>query len=325
MAKFYYGGQAVIEGVMMRGRRHMAVAVRAPDGTILCHDEPLPARLTQYGAWPLLRGVVLLWESLALGVRSLRFSAAVASEEEPPAGVPAPAADPARYMEGAGAGVPAALLTSLLFAVGIFFVLPLLLTSWADRFIAADWASNLLEGAIRLAFLLGYMLVIGRVPEIRRVFGFHGAEHKTINAYEAGLPLTPRDVQRCTVVNPRCGTTFLLIVVVLSILVFALLGRPPLAWRLLSRIVLVPVVAAIAYEAIRWAAGHYGNPVVRAVMAPGLALQALTTRPPDDEMVAVGIMALQRVLVRDGVLAPEAAGSPLPARAELPAAFPPGA
>jgi uncharacterized protein YqhQ len=150
------------------------------------------------------------------------------------------------------------------------------------------------------------MVLIGRVPEIRRVFGYHGAEHKTINAYEAGLPLTPKDVQRCTVINPRCGTTFLLIVVVLSIIFFVLLGRPPFALRLLSRIVLVPIVAAVAYELIRWAAGHYQNRLVRTLMAPGLALQGLTTRPPDESMLEVGIAALKRVLIVDGVLAAEA-------------------
>jgi uncharacterized protein YqhQ len=307
VAKFYYGGQAVIEGVMMRGRKHMAVAVRTPNGSIVCHDEPLPANLLRYANWPLVRGVFLLWESLALGVRSLRFSAAVAAEaEEGAPGGERPAADTSRYMERASVGVQAAMITSLLFAVGVFFVLPLLLVGWADQFIAADWASNLLEGAIRLALLLGYMVLIGRLPEIRRVFGYHGAEHKTINAYEAGRPLTPREVQSFTVINPRCGTTFLLVVVVLSILLFVLLGRPPLVLRLLSRIVLVPIVAAFAYEAIRWGANHYGNRLVRLILAPGLALQNLTTRPPDDSMVEVGIAALQRVLVLDGVLAQEA-------------------
>ena len=308
MATFYYGGQAVIEGVMMRGRRHMAVAVRAPNGEIIVHEEALPANLGRAATWPGVRGVVLLWESLALGMRSLRFSSAVAAAD--PAAAPAPEAD---YMAGTNTGLRAAMGVSLLFGVGLFFVLPLLLVGWADRFIAADWVSNALEGAIRLGLLLGYLVLIGRVPEIRRVFGYHGAEHKTINAYEAGLPLTPREVQRCTIVNPRCGTTFLLIVVVLSIVAFVLLGRPPLIWRLLSRIVLVPVVAAVAYEGIRWAAGHYGNRLVRVLLAPGLALQNLTTRPPEDSMVAVGIAALQRVLILDGVAAPVPLPDPAPA------------
>jgi uncharacterized protein YqhQ len=317
VAKFYYGGQAVIEGVMMRGRTHMAVAVRRPDGQIIVHEEPLPRNMNRYAAWPLVRGVALLWESMALGMRSLRFSAAVAEDEQTgPDGALAPA-DSDRYMAEAGVGVKAAMATSLLFAVGVFFLAPLLLVGWADHYITEPWVSNLLEGAIRLGLLLGYLTLIGRVPEIRRVFGYHGAEHKTINAYEAGLPLTPREVQRCTVINPRCGTTFLLIVVVLSILCFVLLGRPPMVLRILSRIVLVPVVAAFAYELIRWTAGHYSSRVVRFVMAPGLALQGLTTRPPEDSMVEVGIAALQRVLVVDGVLAPEAAVAWAPAGPEI--------
>jgi len=308
VAKFYYGGQAVIEGVMMRGRTHMAVAVRAADDQIVLYDEPLSPQLNRYATWPLLRGIVLLWESMVLGMRSLRFSAAVAAAASPPAGAAPP--DGAAYMAQASQGVRAAMALSLLFGLGLFFVLPLLLVGWADHYIAAPWASNLLEGAIRLSFLLGYLLLVGRVPEIQRVFGYHGAEHKTINAYEAGRPLTPSEVQRCTMIHPRCGTTFLLIVVVVSIGVFVLLGRPPLFWRLLSRIVLVPGVASVAYEAIRWAAGHYGNRLVRLVLAPGLALQRLTTRAPDDRMVECGIAALQRVLGVDGVLA---AATPAPA------------
>jgi uncharacterized protein YqhQ len=205
------------------------------------------------------------------------------------------------YMAAASAGVIASLVVSLTLAVAIFFVGPVLLVTWADQWIRDDWASNVLEGGIRLALLLGYIWAIGRVPSIARVFGYHGAEHKTINAYEAGAPLTPGTVQRFTLIHPRCGTTFLLIVVVISILAFVLLGRPPIALRLLSRIVLVPVVAAFAYEVIRWAAGHYSNGLVRALMAPGLALQRLTTRPPDESMLEVGIVALQRVLAADGV------------------------
>ena len=309
MTKFYYGGQAVIEGVMMRGRTHMAVAVRAADGSIIVHDEALPAAMNRWARVPLVRGGALLWESLALGMRSLRFSAAVAAAGETAAAggaatAPPDAAARAALMNEAGVGVKAAMASSLLFGVGLFFVLPLLLVGWADRWIEAAWISNALEGAIRLGLLLGYLLLMGRIPEIARVFGYHGAEHKSINAYEAGLPLTPAAVQGCPIINPRCGTTFLLIVVVLSTLVFVLLGHPPLILRLLSRIVLVPLVAAVAYEGIRWAADHYGTPLVRAVLAPGLALQRLTTRPPSDDMVAVGCAALARVLERDGVLLP---------------------
>lgn len=310
MAAFYYGGQAVLEGVMMRGRRHMAVAVRAPDGRIVVHEEPLTGQMVRVAGWPLVRGIVLLWESLALGMRSLRFSAAVAESGAPPDDAQPPHSAP--LMAGVGKDVNGAMLASLAFGVGLFFVLPLLLVGWADQYIMADWVSNGLEGAIRLTLLLGYIVLVGRVPEIRRVFGYHGAEHKTINAYEAGAPLTPDAVQRFSVVHPRCGTTFLLIVVACSILFFTLLGRPPMGLRILSRIVLVPLVAAVAYEVIRWAAGHLHLRLVRLLMAPGLALQRLTTRPPDDSMVEVGIVALTRVLVVDGVLAaePEPAAAP---------------
>ena len=287
----------------MRGRSHLAVRRRAPDGAIVVHEEPVTSAFANspVAKWPLVRGVALLWDSLTLGVRALRFSSAVAEEEDTaPARCPPRVQSPPKrrpeiqnpkskieearktYMTQANAGVVGSMLVSLIFAVALFFVLPLLLVGWADRWIEAAWLSNVLEGGIRLALLLGYMAAIGRVPAIARVFGYHGAEHKTINAYEAGAPLTPGEVRRFTLIHPRCGTTFLLIVVVLSILLFILLGRPPMIWRIASRIVLVPVVAAFAYEGIRWAAGHFDNPLVRAIMAPGLALQRLTTRPPDD-------------------------------------------
>ena len=337
MAKFYYGGQAVIEGVMMRGRQHWAVAVRAPDGSIVIHEEPVTSAFTNSAVakWPFVRGVALLWDSLTIGVRALRFSSAVAEEEAAPPTAPTtsepPTADSAdakiqnpkskieaarrAYMTQADAGVVGSMLVSLGLAVAIFFVLPLLLVGWADQWIPSAWMSNLLEGGIRLALLLGYIWAIGRVPAIARVFGYHGAEHKTINAYEAGAPLTPGEVRGFTLIHPRCGTTFLLIVVVLSILAFVLLGRPPMIWRIVSRIVLVPIVAAVAYEGIRWAAGHFGHPLVRAIMAPGLALQRLTTRPPDDSMLEVGIAALQRVLAADGVVSgqPPVVSQPIPA------------
>jgi uncharacterized protein YqhQ len=163
-------------------------------------------------------------------------------------------------------------------------------------------AHNLIEGGIRLALFIGYIWAISFMPDIKRVFGYHGAEHKTINAWEAGVELTPENVQRFTLLNPRCGTTFLLIVLLMATLLFVFLGKPPFLLMVLSRIVLVPLVAALAYEFIRLMANHYGNPIVRAVMAPGIALQRMTTRPPDASMVEVGIEALKRVLVADGVM-----------------------
>lgn len=295
MKGYFYGGQAVMEGVMMRGRRVMAVAVRDPEGEIVLHVEPIERRLGagHLGRLPLVRGVLMLADTLRLGMRALIFSANVAARPRGVAGGPgtAPLSGPALW---------STLAVSMGFAVGLFFVLPLLLVSLVDHVIAADLVSTMLEGGIRLGVLLGYLLVIGRAPEIQRVFGYHGAEHKTINAYEAGAPLTAPAVRPFGLAHPRCGTGFLLMVVLLSIGVFALLGRPPLPVRLASRLVLVPVIAALAYEYIRFTAAFYHVSVVRWLAAPSLALQRLTTREPDDSMLEVAIAALGRVLAEDG-------------------------
>jgi uncharacterized protein YqhQ len=194
---------------------------------------------------------------------------------------------------------------SLCFAVGLFFVLPLGLIHLLDRWIASALVSNVVEGVIRLGLLVGYLALIGRLPDVRRLFGYHGAEHKTINAYEAGAPLDVATVQRQSTLHTRCGTGFLLVVVLFSIVVFAFLGRPPLPLRVLSRIVLVPVIAAFAYEFVRFGAAHYGNRLVRGLLTPSLALQRLTTREPDDGMVETAIVAFRRVLVADGLPAPD--------------------
>jgi uncharacterized protein YqhQ len=205
-----------------------------------------------------------------------------------------------------GAAAWTSIAIALALMVGIFFVLPVLAAGFVTGLMNNDSsiAHNLIEGGIRIALFVGYIWLIGFMPDIKRVFGYHGAEHKTINAYEAGVELTPQSVQKLTLLNPRCGTTFLLIVLLLATLVFVFLGKPPFVIMVLSRIVLVPIVAAIAYEFIRLMANLYGNPLVRAVMAPGLALQKLTTRPPDLSMIEVGIVALNAVLVADGVVQP---------------------
>ena len=321
LAKFYYGGQAVIEGVMMRGQRHMAVAVRSPDGSIVVHQEPLNAGIYRNPAMklPFLRGVVGLWDALGLGIKALMFSADV-SLQEPGSGQPASIPQgqaPQSSMPGGSASQGAfsgpAAWTSVAFAlslmVGIFFVLPVLaaglIASLTNQH--SNVFQNVVEGVIRLGLFLGYIALIGRMRDIQRVFGYHGAEHKTINAYEAGVELTPESVQRFTLLNPRCGTTFLLIVMVLATIVFVLIGKLPFLLMVLSRIVLVPVIAAIAYEFIRLMANLYDHAVVRAIMAPGLALQRMTTRPPDLTMIEVGITALQAVLVADGVMQMEQA------------------
>lgn len=289
--EFSYGGQAVLEGVMMRGRSLVAVAVRNPRGEIVVHTEPLTARIytSRWGQLPFVRGLGMLWDALGLGIRALLFSADVALDEEGSG-------------ESAFSGPLAwgTVALSLALGVALFFVLPLLLVGWVDHYIHSDLVSNLLEGAVRIAIFLGYLAAVGLLPEIRRTFAYHGAEHKTINTYEAGEPLEVARIQRHTTAHMRCGTAFLLWVVVVSILLFALLGRPPLALRILSRIVLLPVIAGVSYEMIRFSARHKENPLVRALAGPSLALQRLTTREPTDDMVEVAIAALQPVLRAEG-------------------------
>ena len=327
MAKFYYGGQAVLEGVMMRGQRHMAVAVRAPDGSIVLHEEALNAAIYRHPIMrlPFLRGFVALWDALGLGMKALMFSADVALQEEnkegqtsdssgadagsmplPAAQQPRPAGQTSTFNGPAGWTSIAIALTMM---IGIFFVLPVLAASLFASMagLTSNAAHNIIEGVIRLGLFLGYIWGIGHLPDVKRVFGYHGAEHKTINAYEAGVALTPEGVQSFTLLNPRCGTTFLLIVMLLATAVFVLIGKLPLPLMVLSRIVLVPVIAAAAYEFIRLMANLYDHAIIRAIMAPGLALQKMTTRPPDLTMIEVGIAALEAVLVADGVLAQRAA------------------
>jgi len=290
VSEIHYGGQAVIEGVMIRGAEHVAVAVRRPSGDIVVHSERLPKGIynSPLGKLPFLRGLTMLWDTLVLGTRSLMYSADVALEEE--------------ELEFSGAMMWGTLLASLGLGVGLFIVLPMLMVSLVDRFITTPLVSNLVEGVVRLTFFMAYLYVIGLLPDIRRVFAYHGAEHKTINAYEAGVSLAPEQVKQFPTAHTRCGTDFLLIVLVVFVLISSMLGRPPLLLRLLSRLVLVPVVAAIAYEFIKFAAGHDSNPVVKLLITPGLWLQRLTTREPEDGMLEVSIAALRRVLRDDGVL-----------------------
>lgn len=302
MATFNYGGQAVVEGVMMRGKRAVAVAVRQPGGNILVHEELLTPRLYQNRLFrlPLLRGVLLLWDMLVLGTRMMAFAASVAAGEitgEDGATTPA---------LGKGALV-LTLTISLAFAIGIFFLGPLALVGLVQRQVGSGLLALALEGVIRLVILLGYLWLIGRMPGVQRVFGYHGAEHKAINTFEHGKTLDVAHVRQASKVHTRCGTGFLLIVMVVSIFVFALAGDPPILLRILSRIVLVPVVAAIAYELMRLGATFYHFRFVRLLLAPSLALQGLTTREPDDNQIECAIHALERVLEKDGVLTPGSA------------------
>ena len=275
-----YGGQAVIEGVLMRGQKGFAIAMRDPDGNIVLHEEKLGAvyrsRLTKI---PFLRGVILLWDALGLGMRALTISANTQTGED-------------EKLEG-----PALYLTiavSLTLGVGLFFLLPAGLGSLAEHFLGWNvWWNNLLEGVVRLFLLVGYIWAIGFMPDIKRLFGYHGAEHKTINAYEAGAELTPKSVAKFPLAHPRCGTAFMLTLVLLSILVFTALGPLSLFWRLASRVLLIPVLAGIAVEYMRWTANHLDSKFVRWIIKPNLALQSLTTREPDMQMLEVAIQSFQ--------------------------------
>ncbi len=278
---FNYGGQAVIEGVMMRGSRMLAVALRHPEGHIMVETEPLNEALYRgpISRIPFLRGLVTLWDALGLGMKALMMSADVAMGEEVSLSGPV---GWGTALVGVGMGV------------GLFMVLPSFLVGLLA--IPLEWLSSLLEGIVRLFIIVGYMWAVGFMPDIRRVFAYHGAEHKTVNAYEAGARLTVDDVRPFSTAHTRCGTAFLLIVVVLTVLIFAPFNTPSLLWRVLSRITLLPVIAGIAYETLRLTARLADRPWMRVIIAPNLALQRLTTREPDDEMLEVAIAALKAVL-----------------------------
>ncbi|MCX7671651.1 MAG: DUF1385 domain-containing protein [Anaerolineae bacterium] len=308
MAKFYYGGQAVIEGVMMRGRKQMAVAVRAPNGQIVVHEEPLTAAIytRQWGQWPFVRGLGMLWDALGLGMRALLWSADVALKEEG-----------AEEVKFSGPVAWTTVATSLLLAVALFFLLPTAAARWLAPAGAGGLGTSLIEGIIRLGIFLLYLWGIGFMPDIRRVFAYHGAEHKTINAYEAGAALIPQVVARYSTAHTRCGTSFLLSVMVIAVVIFAPFHFDNLFLRLGSRLVLIPVVAAIAYEFMRFTAARTQQPWVRALIAPGLALQRLTTREPDERMLECAIAALKPVLAADGIEV--ATGETRPAAVAAPA------
>jgi uncharacterized protein YqhQ len=292
-----YGGQAVIEGVLMRGQKAFAVAMRAPDGNVVVHTESL-AKVYRSGITkiPFLRGVILLWDALGLGMRALTLSANTQTGED-------------EKLEGAPLYLTIGL--SLAFGIGLFFLLPAAIGGWVEGLLAPSaaggggvlpapalnvaastsglWIGNLIEGIIKLALLIGYIWAIGFMPDVKRLFGYHGAEHKTINAYEAGAELTPESVAKYPLEHTRCGTAFLLTLVLLSILVFTALGPMPMLWRLVSRVLLIPVLAGVAVEYIRWTANHLDNRFVQWLIKPNLALQRLTTREPDEKMLEVAI------------------------------------
>lgn len=275
-----YGGQALIEGVMMRGARAVALAMRAPDQQIVVEVSPLGGIYhSPVARIPFLRGLILLWDALGLGMKALTTSANLQTGED-------------EKLEGPA--LVGTLALSLGLAVVLFFLLPAGAGWLAEQWLGLNhWWGTLFEGIARLVILIGYIWAVGRVPEIGRVFMYHGAEHKVINAFEAGAELTPENAQRFSLEHPRCGTAFVLTLVLLSVLIFSLLGPLPLGWRLVSRVLLIPVLAGLAYEYIRWTARNLESPVVRALIKPNLALQRLTTREPSLDMLEVSIAAFQ--------------------------------
>jgi uncharacterized protein YqhQ len=282
-----YGGQALMEGVLMRGRKACAVAMRAPDGKIVTKVEALGGIYkSNIAKIPFLRGLIMLWDSLGLGMRALTDSANLQTGEE-------------EKLEG-----PALYITlglTFVVAIVIFFLIPAGVGWLTEHFLHWNaWWSNLVEGVLRLVMLVGYIWAIGFMPDVRRVFAYHGAEHKTINAYEAGAELTPASVAKFPLAHTRCGTAFLLILVVLSLFFFTILGPLSLEWRLISRILMIPVLVGIAYEYLRWTADHISNPFVRFIVKPNLALQSLTTREPDEKILEVAIAAFQAMRKAEG-------------------------
>jgi len=281
-----YGGQAVIEGVMIRGRRTVALACRKPNGEIYRYREPLRSPLvrSRVARLPFIRGVVVLWESLDYGIRMLMRSAEVQLDQEEQLG-----------KGGNTLIMGVALVGALLLFIGV----PYLATSAARALIPSSVVLNITEGLIRLALLVGYLVAISFLPDVRRVFAYHGAEHMTIHAFEHGDPLTPERIEPYPTAHPRCGTAFLLLVVVLSIAIFAFLPRVNLVVDLIVRLVLVIPVASISYEALRLGAAHERSPVMRLLVAPGLLLQRVTTRRPDARMIEVAVASLEEAIAGD--------------------------
>ena len=365
MARYHYGGQALIEGVLMRGRNALAVALRHPDGSIVWATERLDLGLRARRAMklPFLRGLVVLYDTLVTGTRWLVRSAtlqalALESDDEPKPGKSGGAsasvggllstmglafAGPAMCAAGdSGAGpgaetgaqasytdpdaasstspagpaeqglgkgyavaVGGMLLLSLAVGIGIFFLLPLLLAQATVGRVDQGFGLQLSEGLIRVAIFMGYLLLVGRASDVRRTFQYHGAEHMSIHALEGGDPLTTAAARKYPTAHPRCGTEFLVVVLIVSILAFAVVGKLPPLWLIVSRVILVPVIAAVSYEILQLGARHRGHALVRWLWSPGIWVQAITTRQPTDDMIEVAIVSLERALIADGGEIPE--------------------
>lgn len=291
MSSVSFGGQAVLEGVMMRGPSCWSVAVRKPNGEMAEVTKAVRSPMQRHRVWrlPVIRGVVALGESLAIGFRALAISANYAAQEE--------GEDGEVTTEITRGQIIFSFVIAIGFALMLFKVGPALLTNWLP--IDGTTWFVIVEGLIRVSVFVLYIALIGLIPDLKRVFQYHGAEHKAINALEAGSELTPTSVQKFSLIHPRCGTAFLLWVMVIGIFVFGLVGRPVWYWLIVSRILLLPVIAGLAYELIRYAGKHQHNRALMTLLAPGLWLQRLTTREPTLDQVEVSIRALQEVVRRE--------------------------
>ena len=294
MKKTSIGGQAVIEGVMMKGPEDIAIAVRKPDGEIALQKEKLKSNRKKISKIPIARGMFAFVDAMVIGVKALTFSAEFFEEEEAKEDKKPSKLD--EFMEKNM--IPIAVLLSIAFSAGLFILLPTLAVSLLGGVTKTPLLMNLVEGLIRITIFIGYIALISRMKDIARVFEYHGAEHKTIFCYESGEELTVENVRSHKRLHPRCGTSFLFIVMIVSILLFSFFRWPSLPIRLITRIALLPVVAGISYEIIKWA-GRSDSKLVCAVSAPGMWLQKITTREPDDSQIEVAITALKNVLVED--------------------------
>ncbi|MXY87622.1 MAG: DUF1385 domain-containing protein [Dehalococcoidia bacterium] len=302
----YYGGQAVIEGVMIRAPRHMAIAVRHPSGEIVRHTEELTGFTTGRARQiPLLRGALVLWETLSMGLRAINYSSRIALDE------PEEGEEDAGNRDGAAeedeeytdAAMWVSMTVGIVFAVALFFVGPVLLANFLESQGIARAVVVAIEAALRLVLFVGYIALIGLMPDIRRVFQYHGAEHMTIHAYEAARPLTVGEVRGLPKEHTRCGTSFLVVVIIIALaafLAFDLLVDEGIFVRIASRVVLLPPIAGISYEVLRFGARYESNPFVRALFTPNIALQALTTRVPEDDQIEVAIAAFETAVASAG-------------------------
>ena len=281
-----YGGQAVIEGIMIRGQNNVAIAVRAPSGNIVTRVKKINSLFTgKLRSIPIIRGIIALAETLSLGMEALNYSSQVANEEED--------TPPGKFSSAI------MILISLSIAIGLFFILPLVVSKPFEGLLGSDVVSNVAEGIIRLAVFLIYVTVISLMPDIRRVYMYHGAEHMAVHAQEKGDPLTIQEIRKYPTAHPRCGTAFLLTIMVIAIIVFTLIPREPLWLVVGSRIVLIPLIASLSYEFIRFNSKHETNKFVSKMSVPNLLLQSLTTKIPDDDQIEVAINAMESAIQAD--------------------------